>query len=209
MKKSIIGVMSLLAGAFVAHGQGTVSFGNYAHLGTYLYVQLSSGVLLGGTGAGDPTPTLSNWALQENNGAQWTVSLYGSLGTSQPMSQMSPLGVSTALEIGNGVDSTAGTWYSTSSAVFSSAPNGTVATLQLYAWYNDGGTITSYAQALAESVPAGYSALANVTLGAPPAPPTALPESLGNVIIPVPEPSTIALGIVGASTFLMRLRRKQ
>jgi hypothetical protein len=198
-----------MAGAYVAHGQGSVSFGNYAVLGTYLYVTLN-GAKLGGAGTGDPSPTLSNWALQENKGADWTVSLYGSLGAGQPASQMSPLGVTATVENGVGAGAgSPGTWYSSGVAEFSSAPNGTVATLQVYAWYNDGGMITSYASAVTDGVPTGVSSLANVTLAGPPASPANLPEGLGNVVIAVPEPSTIALGIVGASTFLMRLRRKQ
>jgi hypothetical protein len=215
MKKSIIGGMSLLAGAFVAHGQGAVSLGNYGDLTPYIYVAFkatpsSTAIDLGGNGTGAPAPTLSNYALETGNGADWTVALYGTLGSSQPTGSLSLIpGMSTTFETGTGTDSTAGTWFSEINGSFSSAPNGTIATVQLFAWYNDGGTITSYATAMADGVPAGYSAPGNVSLGAPPGPPASIP-ALGNFnVTTTPEPSTIALGVIGASTFLLRLRRKQ
>ena len=40
MKKSLTGVVVLLAGAFLAHSQGTVSFANYLVLSSYIYVSL-------------------------------------------------------------------------------------------------------------------------------------------------------------------------
>jgi len=91
------------------------------------------------------------------------------------------------------------------------------AQLQLAAWYNDNGTYTSYAAALAAGVPTGYSVVGSLSgLGGANAsgPPSTAPN-LGAAgitsfsLATVPEPSTIALGIIGASAFLMRLRRKQ
>jgi hypothetical protein len=214
MKKSIIGVMSLLAGAYVAHGQGAISLGNYGDLTPYIYVGFkatptSTPVLLGGAGT-TAGATLQNYASETGKGVDWTIALYGTLGASQPMASLSLIpGMTSTFETGTGTDSDPGTWFSVTGGSFSSAPNGTVATVQLYAWYNDGGVITSYATALADGVPTGYSSLGNVSLGAPPGPPASMP-ALGNFnVSATPEPSTIALGVIGASTFLMRLRRKQ
>jgi hypothetical protein len=216
MKKITIGAMSLLAGAQMVHAQGAVNFENYnnASLANYIFVgfqpAVGSAVLIGGKGTGAPAPTLSNYAMETGNGADWTVQLYGTLGASQPVSSLTPLaGITTTLETGTSSDNTPGTWSSTLLATFTGAANGAPATIALYAWYNDGGAIANFTTALADGVPTGSDAPMTVVLGASPAPPAFLPQ-LGNFnVSATPEPSTIALGVIGASTFLMRLRRKQ
>ena len=77
MKKSITGVVALLAGAFVAHSQGTVSFGNYANLSTYIYVSLGS-TKLGGVANATHTGSAS---ADVGVGSDWTVALYGNAGS--------------------------------------------------------------------------------------------------------------------------------
>jgi hypothetical protein len=209
MKKSLTGMLVLLAGAFAVHGQGAVAFGNYGALNTYLYVSYKGGTKLGGANTGG-TGNATDYGLAADiaNGNYWSVQLYGAVGSGLASSALSPVAGITAT-LANGVnDKTAGTWASSLNGSFASAPNGTVATVQVYAWYNEGGTVTSYATALADGLPTGSSAPANVTLGAPPGTPGPLPEGLGNIVVAVPEPSTIALGVMGASAFLMRLRRK-
>jgi hypothetical protein len=208
MRRSFTGILALLAGAYAVHAQGTVSFANYLVLATYIYVGFAGpSSLLGGAASG-PQPTLYNYRAEISNGYDWTVQLYGAVGENLPSSSLSPLAGATAhFATGAPIDSTAGTWFSTFFYEFPDAPNGTVATVQLYAWYNDGGTITSVAQAFADGVPVGSSSTGNVTLGAPPVAPAILPE-LGNFNMFIPEPSTLELGVMGASAFLMRLRRK-
>jgi hypothetical protein len=225
MKKSITGVVALLAGAFIAHSQGTVSFGNYAALtGTgqaYIYVSLGT-TKLGGSAAHSPSA-----ATDTGDGADWTVALYGALGASAPASSLVQLDdasgnpVTATLETGAGADTTLGTWYS--SAIGTLGPTtsgaGQAATVQVYAWWNDNGTYTTYAAAKAAGVPVGLSATGNISTGgpqtgAPPAFPAALPNSITSFTVAggsstIPEPSTIALGVMGASTFLLRLRKKQ
>jgi hypothetical protein len=217
MKKTLTGTLALLAGASVVYGQGNVSLGNYGgQVVSYLYVGFkatptSTPVELGG--ASTTTPTLSNFAAETGNGTTWTVALYGAVGTGVPSAMLSPLSGETAtFEVGTSVDHTPGTWISTAVYAFpgTSSPNFTGVTLQLYAWYNDGGAIANYSQAVADGVPVGSSSTANLTLTFPPTPPAALPDALGSFnVMATPEPSTIALGVIGASTFLMRLRRKQ
>jgi endonuclease YncB( thermonuclease family) len=188
MKKPITGVIALLAGVLAAHSQGKVGFGNYASgYGSYIYISLES-TDLGGSGTGPP-PTTANYASETASGNDWTVALYGAAGASQPVSAMAQLydseGSPVVAPLANGVsDALAGTWYSGDSAVVPGAEAGSAATVQLYAWYNAGGTITNFAAALAAGVPAGFSATANLSSlggqkpGAPPGFPAVLPLSL-------------------------------
>jgi hypothetical protein len=101
---------------------------------------------------------------------------------------------------------------------------GSPASMQLKAWYNGGGTIGSYEAAVSGNAPNGVSSVGTENLGGgtifpPDLPGTGNPGVTGGITSfnvtstgvtppPVPEPSTIALGLVGASAFLMRLRRK-
>jgi hypothetical protein len=106
------------------------------------------------------------------------------------------------------------------------ALNGTLdnrATCALACWYNAGGTITSLAAASAAGVPYGESAAFNVTgLGEPSSimtdyngSPTGATQAafMSNLksfdLTATPEPSTIALGVMGACAFLARRRNKK
>jgi hypothetical protein len=218
MKKTITGAVALLAGAFVAHSQGTVSMANYLTLSSYIYVSMKGGANLGGH-AGS---TSGNYTTDIGNGNDWSVALYGNAGAGDAANTLTECTVAgggfavATLASGTG-DSTAGTW---ASSLIAQVPGTTganqAATLQLYAWYNDGGTLT-YAQAQAAGDPVGTSALANLTdtggnnlLGGPSITPPPLPGGLTSFTVsPTPEPSTIALGVMGASAFLLRLRRKK
>jgi hypothetical protein len=66
---------------------------------------------------------------------------------------------------------------------------------------------------VAAQFPAGYNiSTGQLALGSTTGTPVEITPALGltsfSLATTVPEPSTIALGIVGASAFLMRLRRK-
>jgi len=85
------------------------------------------------------------------------------------------------------------------------------ATIAVAAWYNGGGTYTSLALAQAAGVPAGESAPVFLTglggLGNPPGTPPAMTGIQSfRLTTSSPEPSTIALGVMGASAFLLRRR---
>jgi len=230
MKKSLTGMLTLLAGAVAVHAQGTVSMANYLALTPYIYVSYKApgGQLtaLGGTGTG-PTPTMGNYATSGilANGNDWTVQLYAAPGANDPASALMPIfqalsGPSSTLPASSTFETsgTPGAWNSGAVGVIPGvAGNGSSATMQLAAWYNDGGLITTLAAAEADGVPWGLSSVANVITGGPavaglsttPGTAAALP-AVGNFTVQAtPEPSTIALGVIGASTFLMRLRRKQ
>jgi len=232
MKKTVTGVLALLAGAVVVHAQGTVSmanaYGGGGPSGSYITVGLNPGnVLLGGSVQGYNNATTANYASETAYGDNWSVELYANTGWNDASATLLPATSTTtpsgyAIEtFNNGANaSAAGQWYATDAAIIpnSTAFAGQNVTVQLLAWYNDGGTITSYAAAVEAGVPTGYSATANTTTGGlpvgagTPVLPTALPYgALGNIdlsVAAVPEPSTIALGVLGASAFLMRLRRK-
>jgi len=224
----------------MAHSQGTVAFGNYTSFasGSYMYVSLGSTKIGSAAPLTTTTPaTMANYASETGNGDDWTVALYGAAGSGVAASGLSQLdtgfasgstttlnGIPVQANLADGTsDGTVGTWYSGASGVIPGAFNGQAATVQVYAWYNDGGTINDYATAKADGVPTGFSSTANVpSLGgafsgntSPPGLPANLPTGMGNITLsagttpPVPEPSTIALGVMGASAFLLRLRKKQ
>lgn len=192
MKKSLTGVVALLAGAFVAHSQGAVSLGNYSLLSTYIYVSLGS-TLLGGTN----TVTTGVPKLDVGNGDDWTVALWGNVGVGHSSASLEANGNLATATLENGVgDSDPGTWFTTQWAVI---PGTTyppqLVSIQLAAWYNDGGAITSYAAAQAAGVPVGLSAIGTVWTyqelesNPPPPPyPVGLPDGLGNIVLSLPRP---------------------
>jgi len=218
MKKSLTGVVVLLAGAFVVHSQGTVSMGNYTAFSApnYMYVMLNN-TKIGSVTANPATPTGNPFANIEY-GDDWTVELYGAAGENDPASTLSPLlnaatgGVPVTANLADGVSSAVlGTWYSNEAGyVPGTTGPASSATVQIYAWYNGGGTIT-LAQAMASGpydelwATSATGNVASLGGGSPPLPPVNIPN-LGNIDIGVliPEPSTIALGVMGALAFLVR-----
>jgi hypothetical protein len=223
MKKSITGVVALLAGAFAAHSQGTVSFADYLVLPTYITVTLN-----GNPVGGSSTTTTGNPVTDIANGSDWSVELYANTATGDALSTLTPATVdgspgtpATATLAGGGSGIALGTWFSTTIADVPGQPTvggSPGATVAVAAWYNNGGTITSEAAAVAANLPGGFSATGNVAstggpqTSGPPATAPSLP-ALGTIALTytgsvIPEPSTVALGVMGASAFLMRLRKK-
>ncbi len=224
MKKHVLCALTLLAGASAVYSQGTVSMANYLVFNTYIYVsyKAANGVtsILGGSSAG-PAATLSNYGSEIQNGNDWTVALYGAPGQNDAAGSLEPLGVTANVADGT-IDPIVGTWWSTAVATIpGTGYAGSFATVQVYAWYNAGGQITSLDQAIAAGVPTGMSAAANVQVGGPeangpPIVPTTLPSSaLGNIIVgansvvnPVPEGSTLMLFATGLAPFAQQLARR-
>jgi len=217
MKKTITGAVALLAGACVAYSQGTVFFGNYGDVTPYIYVSWNGSHVGGSTGASTGNPS-----TDAAKGADWSVGLYGAPGGGDASSSLALLntagGTPVVVTLADGsVDPVAGTWYTGDIGVVPNSGGtgaGATVSVQIDAWYNDGGTIGTYAAALAAGVPTGQSAVVNYTTGGPNASgpastaPNLSPAALGNITM-TPEPSTVALGVMGASAFLMRLRRKK
>jgi hypothetical protein len=244
MKKTLA-VLTLLAGAVSGYSQGQVSWSDYLNsdfqitiwspqAGTASGTQITGnspgnfGTGLTSTGADIPAGTQTGYTgtplggsatgatspTDYANGNLWSVQLYAAAGGSTPV----PVAGATANLYTSG---NAGLYDVTGNPAVSipGVAAGAAASLQIAAWYNGGGTITSYAAAQTAQVPSGLSTIGTENLGGGTVTPPDLPgpgntgvtggiTSFSLTSSAVPEPSTIALAIMGASAFLMRLRRK-
>jgi hypothetical protein len=186
-----------------------------------------TGVPIGGAATGATSPT--DYA----NANLWSVQLYAAAGSGVAASSLTPVGGTIANFYTNPSQvGYPGQYDSTAVVTFGGATGnpgaptvaaGSPVTLAIGAWYNGNGAFASLAAAKTAGMPTGMSTTGseNAT-GAPNTPPDlpapGAPQTLAggitsfslvtSTITPVPEPSTIALGLVGASAFLMRLRRK-
>jgi hypothetical protein len=162
------------------------------------------------------------------NGDNFDVELYAAAGTITTFSTSTFTAVSSLGSIDDAAfgSSFAGL-YAGGGLLTLNGANGTITvaagspvTFAVAAWNNDGGTVGSYpaAVALGASGVYGVSTLGTENTGVNPNPPPFLPTAVngGNPGISsfsltstIPEPSTISLGVIGASAFLMRLRRKK
>jgi len=232
MKKLAL-TIGLLAGATAGYAQSSINWTDYVNpnSGTLgpnsgYYITIWGGGTVTGSGntsSDDPagTAVYSGTALGATgsgsgptgygNGANYTIGLYSASTQAGLTAALVGAPGSTSTFSGSGV---AGSWseQATLSGSVVTVGGGQV-WVELAAWYSGGGA-TTYAQALAANVPVGTSNPGQVTEATAPATPSTLANTLINSgitdfnIKPVPEPSTIALGVVGASAFLMRLRRK-
>jgi len=167
--------------------------------------QVYTGVLIGGTTATGGGPTAYADA------ADYEVALYGAVGANVASSSLTLVpGSATTFYSSNtklaGLFST----VATDPVVPGSAYSGTV-TLQARSWYEGAGQYTSYGAAVTAGVPAGFDNPVNVTLSANPSTPDPFVplQSFSLTTSATPEPSTIALGVMGASAFLMRRRMRK
>ncbi len=106
-------------------------------------------------------------------------------------------------------------YFAGGSVAISTVAPGATASIQVRAWDASGGA-TSYEAALAAGVHTGESAIIQVATGGVPDPTTGIPgfpanltglQSFSLVATVVPEPSTIALGLLGAGALLLRRRK--
>jgi len=220
--------MSLLAGATLGYSQGVINWSDYQPannsatppLPAFLITIWSPGTETQGTGSapnntsGDLPAGTATYSGAPLSGAAFEVGLY--VDTTAGAVQTDILSGTPTATAPFLTGSDAGGWD------FSGGFNATVPTLAsgtavfagLAAWSTSSGA-TSYAQALSQGVPTGFEVSTGTTaLGGGGSPP-ATPGTLAGIglqdfqLSSIPEPSTIALGVIGASTFLMRLRRKQ
>jgi len=188
-----------------------------------------TGVMIGGAGTG------LSATLNYANGDDFDVELYAGAGTLASFSQLSPIPATlTTLADGSFGANYAGLYFPAGSGLLKlggsggtpGAPTvagGSAVTLGIAAWFNGGGTYTTLLAAQGATpgtAPYGWSPVGTENVGGGTGQPPFLPglgdtaTSAGGItsfslVTPTPEPSTIALGVIGASAFLMRLRRKQ
>jgi hypothetical protein len=91
-----------------------------------------------------------------------------------------------------------------------SVPSGSLAAIQLRAWDNQGGTLTSWQEALSANALVGWAPIITLQLGGLYPPPNLIDLESFNLhlsLTNVPEPSTYALAGVGAIMFWLTRRR--
>lgn len=119
---------------------------------------------------------------------------------------LAPIGAALAFRTGAGagfVATAAGT-----SRTIGTVAAGAVATIQVRAWEAASGA--TYEAALAAGGKTGFSNIITVTTGGggePPATPSNLVGLTGFNLTIIPEPSTIALGLLGVGALLLRRRK--
>jgi hypothetical protein len=229
MKKTLL-IALFSAAAVGAYAQGTVIFSDNAagvivshiwspqldgsaqsgnsSIDTPAGSTVYTGQRLGGSATGAVSPT------DYSNGNLWSVQLFAAPGNSAALGSLLP--VTQYVSTLRTISAIAGTFTPVSPANDAGIPNtaGAVATLSLAAWYNAGNTITSLSAAQAAQVPWGQSPTFVLSALGEPAgagPSTPAENLIGlqsfSVVSPVPEPSTIALGVMGISAFLIRRRK--
>jgi len=183
----------------------------------------------GGTKIGASTTAAG--AFNYNVGSDYSIELYAGAGTLSSYSSLTAIPSTTEPLFSSSSAGFAGIWSAASQTITLGGSSGTAGaptvaagspvSVALAAWYNGGGTVT-LAQDMTGAGPWGWSQIGTENTGgggSPPATPPFLPALGANQTIAggitsfslttTPEPSTIALGVIGASAFLMRLRRKQ
>jgi hypothetical protein len=236
MKKTLMAA-SILAGAVGAYAQGSLNWGDAQSGFAISIISPStttpsleqSGNTSWDTPAGDATysggwigggaapgggigATLASgpYGINYQNANEFTMGLYVDTSLTALTSDIlagTPVATTTLL---GGSD--AGLYNPVPGVYVSGLAPATMVYVGLAAWYNGDGA-TSYATSMADSGVEGFvESSSEVSLGGGAAPPSGI-DGLGlssfSLAGTVPEPSTIALGVIGASTFLMRLRRKQ
>jgi len=198
MKKAVLTSLLTLVGVIVGYSQGTVTFQNTPSSFSTSAVQAANG----------HTDRLvyntDNTALV---GTNWVTQLYYNLGANQSESSLHVIAGDSPTQFRVG-PAGAGIWNGGGSKVFPDVAAGVTATLQVRVW--DGSLFSSYALAsVATGATTGKSVLFNY---APPVAPSTATGMEGlqsfTLVTNVPEPTTIALGVLGAASLFVVRRRK-
>jgi len=223
--KDIVSVAMLLHCAATGHSQGLIQFGNSFGSGATgfrapIFGFDSSNPTL--SQVGNPPSPLGNpggttvYAGPLLHGTGYTIALFAGLAGTSESELM--LVMATTFRTASGNVLPAGLISTTTVAVNGVWP-GQTATLQIRVWDNKGGTITSWAQVLAldqqdigDRTAHGSSSLFQSYLGALwpptlPVPPATVGWESFNIYI-VPEPSVIALGLLGCAALTVRCLRR-
>jgi hypothetical protein len=195
MKKTTIAILSLLlVSVTTTFGQGTIAFNNRLSSASFAIVTMADGTTrLDGAG----------YSAQ-----LWLVGAGGSL---------TAVGNPTPFRTG----AAAGAFVAIDPLTVPGVAAGATASFVVRAWANGGGTYATYDAAVAGAQPYGDSApFTSLALGGG-NPPNPAPNIVGNTLPDgspdvahnlqgfslVPEPSTIALGVIGAVALLLRRRK--
>jgi len=215
MKKTLM-VLALATAAATAYPQGQIQMINFGGSGASQFqapifdvepagspragIQLRGNPATGAIPAGTQVYTGARLA-----GTGFTSELWGGpLGSAE--SALTSGGATSAFRTGTGAGFNLG-----GSSVIQGVAAGLQATVQMRAWNNMGGTVTSWAMAVANPlIPHGSSDLVTTAaLTEPPTPTTGLANQLRSFnLFVVPEPSLIALGALGLGALLVRRIRK-
>jgi hypothetical protein len=228
MKKTLaVTTLTLLAGAVSVYAQGEVSLADYAggfsiqvfqsqslaaSTSPVSYGGISGSELMGNTGNTYSTsPGSASYKAGSAAGTGYDVELLLAEGSGLSASQLSPVGpiVTTwgaaAGASGTGTAGFGGIWTSSADATFGAA--GDTVTVAIAAW---NGAYSSLAAAQAAGLGNwGVSDTATLVMGGGKGAPSILPAGLESFSLTaaVPEPSTIALGVMGASALLFRRKK--
>jgi hypothetical protein len=235
MKKTLtLTTLALLGGAVSVYSQGQIGIGDGLDSSGSFGIQIFTGAqathpVAVSYGGHSGTELMGNSGDAPTAGQSYNTSpgsaTYGAgtaLGAGYSVQLLAGTSVGTLAPVGTAVT----TWYTGSQTTafggyYKITPaNGVVtipgvavggtATVELAAWNNEGGTVLSLAAAQLAGDPWGVSMSATTApLGGGIATPPFLPASIESfsLISAAPEPSTIALGVIGASTLLFRRRK--
>jgi len=225
MKKTLT-IMTLLAGAVSVYSQGTVAMNDYnSFFGIQVFVPQTSGnnttVSYGGFAGLEEMGNTANsynhtagnqvYATSTGLGVGYDVTLLYAAGTGDALSTLVPTTSAPITTWYTGSTATAKGGFWNTSAVDTLAGVTGSATVAIAAWKNSGnaGSANTLAQAQLDGYAWGISALGNIAavgFGSTPTP--NLPGSITDFsLVSTPEPSTIALGVIGASALLFRRRK--
>jgi hypothetical protein len=229
MKKTLT-LVTLLAGAVSGYSQGQLVFTDYAGTAD-MQIQVFNTQATAPTGATQVTVTYGGYTVVEYqgnpaapaspagtvvynagtalSGTGFDAQVYYSATAGDTLADLTP--VTGVLHFSTGTTSPVGFIKGTDTDTLVALGTDSTGTIAIAAWSTDGGLYTTLAAAqLADkttpnSAPWGFSSLAAIT---PQNPPVPIPSSLESFSLgAVPEPSTIALGVMGASALLFRRRK--
>lgn len=212
MKKSILAIGLVLGSAVCVLAQGTLNYSTRVTGSVVAPIYLGAPgepAKHGNTAAGFPAES-QTYAGPLLTGSGFSAQLFylaTTVGVIQPEGALIPAAASLT------TFRTSATLAGTIATSFQTLPNttvGGVATLQLRAWDNAGGTLLSYDAAAAAGRAVGKSELFNISGlvdNLNPTPPDMTGLRSFNITI-VPEPSTFLLGGLGAAALLIFRRRK-
>jgi len=188
MKNLLLGVIA--AAAVTALGQGTLNFNN-------------SPATVGGAGA----PIFDVGGVVKLEGTMFLAQLYAG----PDVNSLSPVGDAMTFRTGAGAGFVNTTGLNTARVVPTVKP-GATAQVQVRAWNSLGGTVNSYQAAFNAGLGAHYSEIFGVKTGGdlgdgnPPVPPANLVGLQSFSLQIIPEPSILALGVLGMAGLLLRRR---